>query len=261
MPRSLSAMCLALGLCLVLAGCAATGARSVADSVAASESKSVKGARIHTKLGQRYMKRGNLETALEKLQIALQYDPRYAPAHTVIAVLYQRIGKYPEAEKHYRRAAELAPDKGMVNNNLGQFLCSSGRFEESLKYFRRAQLDPFYKTPEAAYINAGACLMNAGRPDDAAEELRKALELKPNDPEALYQMASALAAQGDYFHASAFIQRFDALGRPNPAALALGYKIESGLGQTEAARNYAKRLRNEFPESEQARNLSGDNMP
>lgn len=258
MPHKAVAIWLVLVLSLLLGGCATTGGGSGTNSNA-TESKSEKGARVHTQLGQRYLERGNLEEALEKLKIALQYDPLYAPAHTVIAVLYQRIGNYAEAEKHYRRAAELAPDKGMVNNNLGQFLCSSGKFDESLKYFRQAQKDPFYKTPEAAYINAGSCLMNAGRPDEAAKELGKALEIKPSDPEALYQMASALAAQGKYFRASAFIQRFDALDRPSPAALALGYKIETGLGDTDAAREYAKRLRDEFPESAQARNLSGDN--
>jgi type IV pilus assembly protein PilF len=53
--------------------------------------QALEAARVHTELGQRYMANGDLQTALEKLTLALKFDPNYAPAHTVIAVLYERI--------------------------------------------------------------------------------------------------------------------------------------------------------------------------
>lgn len=248
---------------VLLTACGGMQHRPVANSkisdnppIESPEQKRINAARVHTELGRRYMQRGNLELALEKLTTALEFKPDYVPAHTVIAVLYQRIGRLAQAEQHYRRAVQLDPDKGIVNNNLGQFLCRTGHIDESLQYFHKAVTDPFYDTPQAAYVNAGTCLMNVNRPGDAATQLRQALALAPTDAEALYQMANALAAQNDFFHARAFIQRFDALGRPNPAALALGYRIETGLGEREAAQRYATQLRDEFPESEQARNLS-----
>lgn len=268
MLRNPARSLLIAGLCVLAVGCGGMEIRPVKSSqitnsppTESPEQKRINAARVHTELGRRYLQRGNLETALEKLTTALEFAPDYMPAHTVIAVLYQRIGRLALAEQHYRRAVELAPDKGSVNNNMGQFLCGTGRIDESLKYFRKAVTDPFYDTPQTAYLNGGACLMNAGQAKNAEQLLRQALALAPTNPEALYQMASSLAAQNDYFHARAFIQRFDALQQPNPAALALGYQIETGLGEREAAQRYATRLRDQFPESEQARNLSNQATP
>ena len=50
---------------------------------------------MHTELGQQYMQQGKLEIALENLNKALSFDPGYVDAHTVIAVLYERIGDTP----------------------------------------------------------------------------------------------------------------------------------------------------------------------
>ena len=249
-------------LLLVLTGCMTSHEGGTRDSLphesAAEQQKNA--AQVHTELGQRYLRRGQLETALDKLKKALNFDPDYVPAHTVIAVLYERIGKLGLAEQHYRRAVELDPDKGDTNNNLGQFLCKIGKVDESLKYFSRAVADPFYQTPAAAYLNAGTCLLKVGQPDKAIAQLRSALKLEPNNADALYQMANALAQQKDYFHARAFIQRFESLGQPRPESLMLGYQIETGLGEREVA-GIARKLRSQFPDSEQARSLGNKHSP
>ncbi|HET6632775.1 MAG TPA: type IV pilus biogenesis/stability protein PilW [Rhodanobacteraceae bacterium] len=258
------------GALLLVAGCASDSPRmalptptrgGISDAPRPQETEAQQrqdAARVHTQLGQQYMQRGQLERALEKLQTALRFDPGYVPAQTVIAVLYDRIGKLALAEQHYRQAVKLAPDKGSVNNNLGAFLCRIGKADESIGYFKKAVSDPFYATPAAAYVNAGACLMKLHRAKEAEAQLDRALALDPGNAEALFQMADAMVAQKDYFHARAFIQRFDALGKPNPAALLLGYRIESQLGDRTEAQQYLKTLRDQFPDSEQARSLIGE---
>jgi type IV pilus assembly protein PilF len=259
--------CLSLVLALAT-GCVTTHHDSLQPAPVAAdqphesaEQQRIEAAQIHTDLGQRYMERGQLETALDKLKTALQFDADYAPANTVIAVLYERIGKLQLAEQYYRKAAALEPDKGAPNNNLGQFLCKLGRVDESIKYFNKAVADPFYQTPAIAYLNAGTCLIKAGRVQEAITPLRNALSLQPSNADALFQMANALTLQKVYFHARAFIQRFEALGQPNPDALLLGYRIETGLGEREVARQYAQRLRDQFPDSEQARSLNPQATP
>lgn len=212
-------------------------------------------ARIHTELGQRYLAGGDLESALDKLSLALQFDPDYAPAHTVIAVVYERINKLPLAESHYRKAVELEPNKGDPNNNLGQFLCKTGKPAEAVGYFAKAVADPFYKTPDVAWTNDGVCKLKTQNRAGAEASFRKAVELNPQNGEALLQLASTMFAEGDTFHARAFIQRFDALGHPTAESLGLGRAIESRLGNTDAALNYTRRLRSQFPDSEQAHAL------
>ncbi len=247
-------------LVLALSACTSSHNGSTRSSTLPQESAADQrrsAAEVHTELGQRYMQRGQLEQALEKLEKALGFDPNYMPAHTVIAVLYERIGKPALAEKHYRKAVALAPDKGSPNNNLGQFLCRVGKVDESLPYFSKAVSDPFYKTPTVAYLNAGTCLLKINKPAQATTQLRSALAISPDNADALFQMARALVQQNDFFHARAFIQRFEALGQPRPEALMLGYTIEMGLGELEIARQYGKKLQDQFPESDQARSLQG----
>jgi type IV pilus assembly protein PilF len=209
-------------------------------------------ARIHTELAQHYLALGNLQDALAKLQLALKFDPDYVPAHTVIAFVYERIGKLPEAEENYRQAERLAPNKGDTNNNLGQFLCRIGKAQESIGYFRKAVADPFYATPDIALTNAGICQMQMNDLAGAQASFRDALARNPGNGDALFHLAEALYRQGDAFRARAFIQRFDALGKPSAASLQLGYDIESRLGNTDAAQSYLRRLQSQFPDSEQA---------
>lgn len=214
------------------------------------------GARIHTELAQQYMANGDLEDALVKINKALQFDPNYVPAHTVAAVIYERINDMPNAELHYRKAAALAPDKGDTNNNLGWFLCNrEDKPAEAQPYFLKAVADPFYQTPSLAWTNAGICQTKAQNMPAAEADFRKAIEIDQQNGGALYQLANVLYLQNDAFRARAFIQRFDALGQPTAASLKLGHDIEARLGNKDAALNYSRRLQSQFPDSEQARAL------
>jgi len=90
--------------------------------------------------------------------------------------------------------------------------------------------------------------------------LRKALDRSPNNPEALFQLASALYEKADYFKARAFFQRFESVGQPRPESLMLGRNIELRLGNGSAASEYTRRLLQSFPESQQARALNAQNQ-
>jgi type IV pilus assembly protein PilF len=244
---------LAAGL-LALAGCASTG---TSDSLhTSSANKALEAAQIHTQLGEAYMQRGDLKGALAKLQLALKYDDSYVPAHTVLAVLYERIGEYGNAEHQYRRVLDLEPKSGSANNNLGAFLCRTGKVEESLQYFTRAAKDPFYQTPYAAYTNAGVCLIKIHKLAEAAQQFHDALSINPKFPEALYQSARVWYLQGNAFRASAYLQRLESLGAAGPDTLKLGYEIETKLGDTASAKSYRDRLIEQYPDSAQAKSLS-----
>ena len=239
-------------LVLACAGCVGDGSGLRPTSAADDRAK---GAEIHTELGQRYMQNGDLKGALEKLQKALQFDPKYVPAHTVIAVLYERINDPVNAELHYRKAVEFDPKKGSVNNNLAVFLCKEHRAAEAKPYFDRALADPFYETPDLALTNAGTCQLQSQDYDAAEGYFRKALDRNPNNADALYQMAHVLYLKNDAFRARAFLQRYEALGAPSPDSLKLGHDIELRLGNGEGAQDYAKRLRERFPDSDPAHAL------
>lgn len=255
LERILLAACLAMSLsaCVTTNGTGGSVPEQGPNRRVSRAENAQEGARVHTELAQSYMQNGDLQGALTKLNKALQFDPDYIPAHTVMAVLYERINNPVEAEKHYRKAVALDPSKGDANNNLGAFLCKTGRSTEAVQYFQKAVADPFYQTPALAWTNAGRCLEGSGDVAGAEEDYRKALALDPQNVDALLQTAALLYKQNDAFRARAFLQRYDALGQPSPDGLKLGHDIELRLGNKDAARNYSRRLQSQFPDSEQAR--------
>ncbi|MEP7096165.1 MAG: type IV pilus biogenesis/stability protein PilW [Dokdonella sp.] len=247
---------LVLGASVALLGACAQSGPTGGVKKETAASKRQDAARVHTELGQQYLRQGKLEIALGDLTKALEFDPNYVDAHTVIAVLYEQIGESAKAEEHYKRAAELKPKGGAELNNYGRFLCKLGRYDESQGYFQRAIADPFYKTPWFALTNSGTCLLKVGKMDEAEVALRAALKESPRDGEVLFQLASVLYAKRDFFNARAFVQRFEAVAQPRPDALMLGRNIELQLGNAQAAREYTHRLLQGFPDSEQAHTLS-----
>lgn len=226
-----------------------------------TDTKNAEAARIHTALGQKYLQQGKYEVALEKLNRALRFDDNYADAHTVIGLLYERIGRREQAGEHYRRAAELRPTSGAELNNYAAFLCNGGHYTEAQGYFDRAIVDPFYKTPEVALTNSGTCLIKAGKLDRAEHDLRLALQHEPDNAEALFQLADALYRKDDSFHARAFMQRFESVAPMRPESLMLARNIELKLGNGAAAQEYTRKLLQGFPTSQQARTLLGQNSP
>lgn len=240
---------------LLLVACGSGSIGNVKKESAATQRQEA--ARTRTDLGQKYMQQGKLEVALENLNKALEYDPGYVDAHTVIAVLYETINEPAKAGEHYKRAVELKPKGGAEANNYGWYLCRQGRYDESQTYFDRALADPFYQTPTLALTNSGTCYAKAGKRDEADQRLRLALEQNPHDGETLIQLASLAYDKGDFLKARGFMQRFEALSpQPRPDALMLGRNIELRLGNGSAAGDYTRRLLQAFPDSEQARSLN-----
>jgi len=219
-------------------------------------------AAIWVQLGQHYLEMGKLEIAKEDLLKALKFDPKSVDAHTVLATLYDRVGDQANAKLHYRAAADLAPTAGAANNNYGLYLCKLGRFDQAQKRFEMEKADGFYKDRDYIYLNSGTCtLLAKGSVDVAEADFRRAIDINPNNAQALFQLASVLYDKNDFFKARAFIQRFDALGQPSPDALLLARNIEVKLGNASAAHDYAQRLREQFPDASQTHSLDAASTP
>jgi len=248
-----------LSACVILAAllsaCASQQTKDPYD-----ETKTQKAVISNTSLGLEYMNRGQYEVALNKLKKAVKEDPDYAPAQTVLAVLYERIGEKELAGKHYKKAYEASPKDGDVNNNYGVYLCQSGKPDEAMKHFLAALDDPFYSSPSIALSNAGSCALTAGEYDKADDYLRRALKIEPDLPDALMNMSRLSFEQKDYLKARAFMQRYEAVTGHSADTLLLAYKIEMASDNPKAANTYKLMLEHDYPDSDQTaevRRLSG----
>lgn len=250
-------------LACCMAACGTTTRRGDGNSGSSSDKATARASAAGTnvQLGQGYMEQGRLELAMDKLTRAIEIDPRSTSAHTVIAVLYERISDPVNARIHYKRASELSPRAGDVLNNYGTFVCKQGEYPAADQLFVRALADPFYKTPAVAHANRGACAASSGDLAVAEESLRRAVQLSPNNPDALFSMARVSYLKGDFMNARAFVQRYEATGRAAVDGLLLGYEIEQKLGNVRGANEYRQRLLVQFPDSEAARRLSDRQSP
>jgi type IV pilus assembly protein PilF len=212
-----------------------------------------KAAETNTALGRQYLERGQYEIALEKLKRAVNFDDSYAPAYTMLGVLYETIGEMDQAGVEYRHAVEADPSGGDVNNNYGVYLCGTGKSAEAVRYFTAAVKDPFYQTPEVAYANAGTCALRGNDLDKAETYLRQSLEYDADLGAALLPMADLSYRKGSFLRARAFLQRYEAVGTLDEESLLLGYLIETKLGDDVSARRYRLELIERYPASEQAR--------
>ena len=216
-----------------------------------SESDTVSKATLdNVQLGTAYLQRNQYEAALQKLNKALDLDPNYGPAHTVMALLQERLGNMERAGVHYRQAASLDSEDAGAQNNYGTYLCRTGQSEEADNYFNLALGNPLYRTPEVALTNAGTCALESGNQEKSELYLRKALEYRANYSAALLPLAQINYDKGDFMNARAFLQRFESVSERNAQSLLLGYQIESELGDETRAGNYRDELLRQNPDAE-----------
>jgi type IV pilus assembly protein PilF len=240
----------ALVLTLALAACGSSPAR---QSAGAEEQESA--ADLNLRLGQGYLEQGRLEIAQDRINRALAQEPRNPKAHTLMAVLMEQIGDVSTAGVHFRRAVELSPKTGVYLQNYARWLCREQRYEEAEVHFERSLADPFYNTPNLALLNSAICARSSGNIDLAESRFRAVLQRQDDHAEALFQLASISYEKGQFLRARAFLQRLESSEVLGPEALRLGHAIEQKMGDSDAALNYLRRLREAFPDSEQARSL------
>ena len=206
-------------------------------------------ARSHTELAAAYYQRGNLGVALEELRVATAADSSYAPAHSLLGLVYMDLREDSLAGQSFERALGLAPTDGDINHNYGLFLCQTKREPDSIKYFMQAVKNPLYATPARSYSAAGVCTLRTGQPKEAEQYFVRALRLQPDDPAALLNLGQIRYKQGKIDEARRLVARYNKLDEPNAESLWLALRIERKSGQRVAEQSFANQLRRRFPGS------------
>lgn len=246
-----------LFVALALAGCGSKGVKplsaplGVAPEYVARDNADTRrrvGYQDQMTLSAEAFRAGALDVSETRAKRALKLDAGRPDAYVMLAALANQRGADAEAGPLFQKAAELAPHSGEVLNNYGAWLCGHGRAAEALPLFDRALAAPGYRTPAAALANAGGCALDAGQPERAVRDLRRALALDPVNSYALEMMARSEYAQGRNFEARAFVQRRLAAAPATRSVLQLASQIEAQLGDAVASGRYLQRIRDEFPQ-------------
>jgi type IV pilus assembly protein PilF len=212
-------------------------------------------AKTNIQLGIAYLQQGNYTVAREKLERSLKQNPKDPDVHTTLGLLYDRTGEPKLADKHYQQALKLAPDNPDVSNNYAIYLCKRGRVDEGVERFSAVVANKYYRTPEVALTNAGVCLRNAKRLDEALAKFIGAIKMRPDYSEATVQLANLHIERGQVPEARKVVDSYLGAFRPKPDVLFAAVTVARAAKDKMSEEKYSRALRLEFPESAQARAL------
>lgn len=238
----------AAGLSVALGACG--GSKTVVD-----QRQRQQAANYNLQLGADYLRQGNLQQAKEKLDRALEQDPRNPQTHMVLGLLYQRLGDHGKADTHFERSISLDSKSAESRNAYAAFLCATKKFKRGEKMALDAAADPLYKSPELSYLNAGYCARDEGDLQRAEQHFRQAIRIQPRFAQALLELADLQLRQNQPLVARAFLERYAAVAPVSASSLWLGVRVERALANYAVAGDYARRLRLEYPTSDEARLL------
>ncbi len=260
MSRSLIPILLMLTIALALAGCTRQTLKDVDGDAEAtgnigSPLVGPSPADVYINLSGAYLQEGRLTEAFMNAKKAVYVDPRSSNAHYILALVYQRLGEPGPADESFREAISRDPRNPAALNAYGLFLCEREDYQAADGYFRRSLENPLYGTPWIALHNAGACKEAAGDLEGAEQDYRAALTSNPRFAPSLLSMADISYETTYYLSARAYLQRYAEVAPHTAESLWLGVKTENQLGDKDQMASYALKLRNLFPDSEQAKYL------
>lgn len=172
---------------------------------------------------------------------AMRLDKDLAYAHWAmgwvkLSYTFDWIG----AEQEFRRTIALAPSDFAGYHSLNFALSVQGRFEEA----KAAAEEAIFLDPLAVWPRSGLFELNYKKGDfDAiiAEEEAQ-LELEPDDPMSLIELALALAQSGAFERAVAAASKSEALAQGDPTFTLFAADVYAIAGDTVAALERLRRM-------------------
>lgn len=225
------------------------------DTIKEPISSPTEAAAANFALGVEYFKKNKLRLAYDKFKRSVTQDDSKPQAHAFLALVAEQLEQADEASRHYRQAIKLNDKDPVVQNMYGAYLCRQGRTDQAEEHFMKAAGNRFYGTPEAAYTNAGACVLKEQRYEQALGHLDNALKYNPKYSLALWHMANLHYEQDRDLQARAFLER---LGEPQqlpPEALLLGYRIARRSNNAARMEDYRSALKRRYPDSTETTRL------
>jgi tetratricopeptide (TPR) repeat protein len=142
-------------------------------------------------LGRLDYDRQKMKDAAEKFRHAVSLDSTFMRAYDYLGLCLEAMGKSEEAIQEFGHALSLDRDRH-VNSpwpplNMGILYVRLNRLEEAEPFFREAlRFDPSFAP---GHYQLGALLEKQGKTSQAIEELKRAGELDPADPQPHYALA------------------------------------------------------------------------
>jgi type IV pilus assembly protein PilF len=207
-------------------------------------------AQVRMELAAAYFARGQNQTALEELKLALAAKPDFQEAYNLRGLIYGALGEPKLADESFQRALQLNPRDGGTMHNYGWLLCQQSRFEDADAQFKAALALPQYRDQSRTLLAQGVCLARAGRWQEAERVITRAYEIEPTNPTIAFNLSDVLYRRAEYERARFYIRRVNAAReQSNAQSLWLAARIERRMGNLAGVQDLGRQMRERFPQS------------
>ncbi len=129
--------------------------------------------------GYQLQEDGQLDEAIRLYQVSINFHPT-AEAHTCLAKAYSAQGRFDDAIAECRNAIEVDPSLGDSYNDIGAYLIELQRWEEAVKWLRKAIDAPRYDHRARPYMNLARIYTHRGQYLRALRAYKYAWEAEPS---------------------------------------------------------------------------------
>ncbi len=193
-------------------------------------------------LGVELQDQGRFASAIEHYQEVLAEHPEHLRARFNLAVIYHDQKRYDAAKREYRRllhdhpqharslinladiadaegdaarayvlllrAVDAAPEQAYPYSYLGRYLQRHGRRHQARAAYERALA---IEEDSLTHYRLGTLWLELDRPADAMAAFTRAVDLDPDNSNALYQLAALSMKAGRHAEAERYLQRLTQL--------------------------------------------------
>ena len=131
--------------------------------------------KLHTRLGNEWVERGNYDSAIAEFRKAVHLNPDWAENHLNLGRALFTVGRFPEAQQAFAMALRQTPNEWRGHVLMGITLARQNNMEGGLKELEiAAQLSP---TTAEVHYNIAVILAQQGKMDEAVKEYQETLRL------------------------------------------------------------------------------------
>ncbi|MDQ5843695.1 MAG: tetratricopeptide repeat protein, partial [Acidobacteriota bacterium] len=186
-------------------------------------------------LGNVYLDQGLFNEAVGAYQQALKVKADYVPAYQPLGYALARLNRHTEAADTLKQALQYDPDNAEIYNNLAYTYVHAERYGEAVEAGQQA-ITLLGKTGEAykqgrqnrnevlshSYKNLGNAYNGLKQYNEAADALKRAAEIEPNNAAAHFNLGLALYNGRRYSEA---IEAYKAVLKLRPQLAAGHYNL------------------------------------